>query len=87
MWLSVLCAAPLVPTVHCWAYRAWAAQQAAVSPAAEFAFTTEKILENFSNYSAWHYRSKLLPRLGPITVAALAGELEIIQQVSCPCLC
>jgi geranylgeranyl transferase type-2 subunit alpha len=52
----------------------------------EFTFTHDKIAANFSNYSAWHYRSKLLPLLNPspdkrggVAEEALLQEHELAQ--------
>jgi len=73
---------------HCWDYRKWVAAQAKVSCQDELEFTMEKIGENFSNYSAWHYRSKLLPLLYPgdnnntIQESTLHSELDLVQNAA-----
>ncbi|RMX40363.1 hypothetical protein pdam_00017495 [Pocillopora damicornis] len=72
---------------HCWDYRRYTVQKANVSPHDEFNFSTEKIKENFSNYSSWHYRSKLLPLIHPdqsgdrerVEEGALMKEFDLAQ--------
>jgi geranylgeranyl transferase type-2 subunit alpha len=75
---------------HCWNYRAWLSAAAHVPDARELAFTGECIAKNFSNYSAWHRRSHLLPRVHGVPdedggapmlpLVVLAGELTQLRQ-------
>ena len=48
---------------HGWQYRRFIAARAGLTPEAEVAYARECIHTNFSNYSAWHARSLLLPQL------------------------
>lgn len=57
-----------VHIVHGWAYRQWIVQKANDDMSLvknEFEFSKLKIFQNFSNYSAWHKRSKLLEKKSP----------------------
>ncbi|KAJ1983521.1 Rab geranylgeranyltransferase [Dimargaris cristalligena] len=50
----------------------------------EFDYTTQKIMENFSNFSAWHNRLKLLEMILPGKTleerrALIANEFELVQ--------
>jgi geranylgeranyl transferase type-2 subunit alpha len=52
----------------------------------EWDFTTEKIQENFSNFSAFYYRSQLLPRYLEIvddTLSVWQEELQLIENAVC----
>jgi len=48
---------------HCWNYRRYVVKQSQCSLSDEFDFTTKRIEENFSNYSAWHQRSVLILKI------------------------
>lgn len=48
---------------HCWDYREFVVQRSQISAQGEFDFSTSKILNNFSNYSSWHYRSRILSKM------------------------
>lgn len=74
---------------HCWSYRRLAVERAQIPAIDEYNFTTSKIESNFSNYSAWHYRSKLLPKLFmdpegkfPIAEEKHQSELELVQNAA-----
>lgn len=45
---------------HCWDHRSYISNIAQLGIKDEFDFTTDKITKNFSNFSAWHRRHKLL---------------------------
>ena len=67
---------------HCWIYRAFVVHDSDVSCEDELNFSTEKIMENFSNYSAFHYRSAYLLQMYPqrsTPRGVLLEELEMVE--------
>ncbi|GAQ84030.1 RAB geranylgeranyl transferase alpha subunit [Klebsormidium nitens] len=74
---------------HGWAYRRFLVRQADAPDTQEMAFVQQKIDETFSNFSAWHYRSKLLTKMhlskeaiavGPEQASAwLEPEFELVD--------
>ena len=64
---------------HCWCYRRLVVNIGDIKPTDEFAFSGEKIDENFSNYSAFHHRSVYIQKLGKNAADMVEAEFSIIE--------
>jgi len=71
---------------HCWDYRRIVVSKSRTTAEDELKFSTLRISNNFSNYSSWHYRSELLPRIYPssnketqIDIEKLSDECNLVQ--------
>ena len=64
--------------VHAWNYRRYILANMEKPPplSSELAYTTKKIEANFSNFSAWHQRSKVLTSLWEQGKLARAASLD-----------
>lgn len=64
---------------HCWNYRRAIHQRSQLPPLTEFEYSTEKIQENFSNYSAFHHRSCFVKESGMDISALIEQECSVIE--------
>lgn len=67
-------------TVHCWDYRKYVVERLNTQLEKELDFSLQKLSANFSNYSAWHYRSKLIPRIHSIFDQKKLFESDVYEQ-------
>lgn len=71
---------PTNTKVHGWDYRRHilASAPSISTKQKEFDYTTSKIMSSFSNFSAWHYRSKLL--VDRLQDGSADDRLELLDQ-------
>lgn len=62
---------------HVWDHRRSVAKLANLTDEDELKFSDKLILDNPSNYSAWHYRATLLPRIRPDLDKSAAYKMPI----------
>lgn len=60
---------------HCWDYRRLLVNKIGITLSAELKFSEDRLNVNFSNYSSWHYRSKLRT----LDESSVEGELSLVQ--------
>ncbi|XP_050301888.1 geranylgeranyl transferase type-2 subunit alpha [Anthonomus grandis grandis] len=60
---------------HCWDYRRLITNKIGITLSAEMKFSTDRLNNNFSNYSSWHYRSTLRK----LDESCIEEELNLVQ--------
>jgi len=70
---------------HCWSYRRFIIEHSDIPLEKELEYTTSKIEQNFSNYSSWHQRSSILPKIYTDSeefIAKLLEEFEFVRNAT-----
>lgn len=62
-------------SVHCWDYRRLITNKIGITLPAELKFSTDRLNNNFSNYTSWHYRSTLRE----LNESCIEEELNLVQ--------